>query len=99
MSVIHKVHLLEAEILSSEGKNGLASASYTAAIVSAQNSCLIHEQGLACELAGAHYKRVGDYGSAFSLLNQAKQCYENWGSQMKVDSVSRQLESFHIGSS
>lgn len=87
---------MEAEIFSGEGEHEKAKASYAAAITSARCSRFIHEQGLACELAGFHYKRIGDYNSACDLFNQAKQCYEKWGSQLKVDSISHQLETFQI---
>merc|ERR1711957_1087241 len=80
----NKVHLLEAEIASREGKKEEAEASYASAITSAQCSRFVHEEGLACELAGFHYKKFKDNGSARQLFVQAKQCYANWGSQLKV---------------
>lgn len=91
-----QVHLLEAENFSFQNNPDDARASYAAAITSARSSRFIHEQGLACELAGKHYKKIGDIRSAWSFLNQAKQCYSEWGSQVKVDAVNRQLESFQI---
>ena len=93
---IAQVHLLEAEMFSHEGKDEEAKASYAAAISSARRSRFIHEQGLACELAGFYYKKIGDNTSALDFFNQAQQCYENWGSQMKVDDVACQLLSLHI---
>jgi hypothetical protein len=36
---------------------------------------------------------VSDFSSAWSFFDQAKRCYTEWGSQMKVDSVTEQLES------
>ena len=84
---------MQAEMFSSEAKNEEARESYAAAIESAQSSGFIHEQGLSLELAGFHYKRIGDHASAYRLLCQAKQCYDEWGSEMKVESVARQLES------
>jgi len=91
--MIYQVHLLEAEQFSFQNRNSEAHASYAAAINSARLSGFIHEQGLACELAGYHFKKVFDLQSAWILFDQAKQCYIEWGSQMKVDSVSRQLRS------
>ena len=67
--------------------------SYAAAIDSARSSGFIHEQGLACELAGYHCKKIFDLRNARSFFDQAKECYTEWGSQMKVDSVTRQLRS------
>jgi hypothetical protein len=68
-------------------------ASYVASINSAKSSGFIHEQGLACELAGHHYKTAGDGDAAWSFFDQAKRCYTEWGSQLKMDSIDVQLES------
>jgi len=89
----NKVHLLEAEFFSLEGRDEDAKHSYAAAITSARCSRFIHEQGLACELAGCHYKKIGDHKCARAFFDRAKQHYSEWGSQMKVDSITRQLES------
>ena len=91
--MIYQVHLLEAEQFSFQKRNIKAQSSYAAAINSACFSGVIHEQGLTCELAGYHFKKVSDLPSAWISFEQAKQCYVEWGSQMKVDSVSRQLRS------
>ena len=91
--MIYQVHLLEAEQFSFLNRNSEAQSSYAAAINSARSSGFIHEQGLAFELAGFHFKKVFDLRSAWNSFDQAKQCYTEWGSQMKVDSVSRQLRS------
>ena len=95
-STYQKVHLLEAECFSQEGRHDEAKASYAAAITSARCSRFVHEQGLACEMAGFHYKKMGDDRSAWGFFHQAKECYETWGSQVKVAKMSRQLESFEI---
>jgi len=91
-----KVHLLEAEFFSFHGNCEEAKASYAAAVTSARSSRFIHEQGLACELAGFHYKKIGEISSARDFFNQAKQCYADWGSQMKVGFISRQLETVDL---
>ena len=88
----NKVHLLEAESSSFNGRHQEAAASYAAAIASARSSRFIHEEGLACELAGFHHKKIGDLNSAYNFFNQAKRCYTEWGSRVKVESVTRQLE-------
>ena len=92
-AISSQVHLLEAEQFSLQNHNSEAQASYTAAINSARSSGFIHEQGLACELAGHHYKKVFDLRSAWIFFDQAKRCYTEWGSQLKVDSVTQQLDS------
>ncbi|KAL3775323.1 hypothetical protein ACHAW5_005802 [Stephanodiscus triporus] len=50
-------------------------------------------QRLACERAGHHHKKIDNFRSAWSFFDQAKRCYTEWGSQLKVDSVTRQLDS------
>mmetsp|Transcript_32764 Transcript_32764/g.60006 ORF Transcript_32764/g.60006 Transcript_32764/m.60006 type:complete len:400 (+) Transcript_32764:1475-2674(+) len=90
----NKVRLLEAELQSFEKRNDEAKESYAAAITSARCSRFVHEQGLACELAGQHHKKNGDILRASGFFEQAKQCYADWGSQTKVDSINQQMESF-----
>ena len=87
----NKVFLLQAELFSLECKNDEARAAYAAAITSARASRFIHEQGLACECAGFHCKRVGDQNQAWDFFNQAKICYNQWGSSMKVEFCNRQM--------
>ena len=76
---------------SHEDKDSEAKASYVDSINSAEASGFIHEQGLACELAGKHCKKVGDNSSARNFFDQAKVCYTQWGSQMRVESITCQL--------
>jgi hypothetical protein len=89
---ISQVELLEAELKSHEGKHNEAKVCYLASISSAQKSGFIHEQGLACEFAGIHCRNTGDNSSARNFFDQAKLCYTEWGSQIKVDSITRQLD-------
>ena len=88
----NKIHLLEAEILSAKGERDKSRLSFTAAISAARSSKLLHEEGLACELAALHCLKFGDIESATDLLKQAKVCYSKWGSQVKIDLVTRKLE-------
>lgn len=92
----NKVHLLEAERLSFEGRKQQAQNSYTAAIEASRASKFIHEHGLACELAAFHYEKCGDAGKAWEFFNQAKSCYTQWGSKMKVEFINRQLARFQV---
>jgi hypothetical protein len=87
----NKVFLLEAELQSHRGNKDEARTTYAAAITSARASRFIHEQGLACECAGFHCKRVGDHNQARDFFNQAKICYNQWGSSMKVEFCNRQM--------
>ena len=88
-----KVHLLQAELFSFHNKINEAQSSYAAAITCARSSGFIHEQGLACECAGYHCKKIGDLRGAWTFFDRAKHCYTEWGSQMKVDSIAIQLGS------
>ncbi len=74
------------------GKKDDAKVSFNAAISSARSSKFIHEQGLACELAALHCLKYSDYADAINLLRQAQVCYSAWGSQVRVDLVTKQLE-------
>lgn len=51
----------------------------------------LSQEGLSCELAGHHYRRVGDVQRAACLFNHARQCYSEWGSNMKMKTIDRQL--------
>jgi hypothetical protein len=88
----NKLHLLEAELHGLDARHSLAVSSYDAAIASAKNSKFIHEQGLACEKAGFYYKKIGDVGNASGYFQQARKCYEEWGSSVKVEVVQRELD-------
>lgn len=92
----NKLELLEAELYSFEKKSDQAIASYDAAIASACNSGFTHEQGLACEKAGFHCKKEKDRGRALKYFQQARECYEEWGSSMKVDFIQKELERLNI---
>jgi len=89
---LNKIHLLEAEIFSATGKKDHAKVSFNAAISAARSSKFIHEQGLACELAALHCLKHGDNEDGSNLLEQALECYTKWGSQVKIDSITKQLE-------
>eukprot|EP00804_Cyclotella_cryptica_P019416 CCRYP_006604-RB/>CCRYP_006604-RB protein AED:0.03 eAED:0.03 QI:114/1/1/1/1/1/5/168/1358 len=83
----HKASMLKAEYLSLTFKRDKAELEYECAVSSARLSKFIHEEGMACELAGMHYKHHGDKAKALELFCRAQKCYEAWGSQMKVDQM------------
>jgi hypothetical protein len=82
---------LKAEYLSLSNKKQEADLEYDVAISSSRSSRFVHEEGLSCELAAIHYKHHGDNDKALILLCRAQKCYEVWGSQMKVEEMSRQI--------
>ena len=57
---------------------------YMKAIEESRSSHFVHEEGLACELAGMHYGRRGDITKAKELFQQAENCYETWGSALQT---------------
>jgi len=87
----NKLCLLEAEQRSLSYNHREAIASYDASIASAKKSGFIHEQGLACEKAGFYHKRNGSVRKAMGYFKQALECYEEWGSSMKVKFIQGEL--------
>lgn len=87
----NKVLLIDAEIASNEGRNHDASSLYAGAILASRSSRFVHEQSLACELAGFHYKKIGDLRRAGAFFEQARIGYSEWGSGVKVGSITRQI--------
>ena len=88
----NKLRLVEAEFYALENEESQAIAAYDASIASARKSKFIHEEGLACEKAGFYHKRMNDHQSAVKYFNQARVCYSEWGSDMKVDIIQHELD-------
>jgi len=86
----NKMFLLEAELYSFNKKDEQAQAKYDLAISSGKDLTYVHEEGLANECAGVHYKKKGDAAEALVYFQRAKECYTRWGSDMKVESVQQQ---------
>ena len=86
-----KAILLQAELHSHEGKVDEAEAAYGAAITAARASNFVHEQGLACEYAAFHCKRNNKFDKAVDFFQEAKMCYNEWGSSVKVAYCVRQM--------
>lgn len=92
----NKLCLLEAERQSMSFNHREAIASYDASIASAKKSGFIHEQGLACEKAGFYHKRYGSVREAMGYFEHARECYEEWGSTMKVNFIQGELINLQI---
>jgi hypothetical protein len=88
----NKLQLLEAEQLSLTHHHRQTIVLYDASIASAKRSGFIHEQGLACEKAGFYYKRTKNNEKALEYFNQARECYEGWGSNVKVGFIQREMD-------
>ena len=87
----NKLELLEAEQYSLEGRRNLAVKSYDAAIESAKSQKFIHEQGLACEKAGFYFKKLKDLHNTIRYFDQARVCYDEWGSTLKVEMMENEM--------
>ncbi|KAK1738571.1 putative AAA ATPase [Skeletonema marinoi] len=92
----NKLCLLVAEQQSLSDDHRNAIKLYDASIKSARKSGFIHEQGLACEKAGFYYKRYGNNDKALEYFKQARECYEEWGSSMKVDFIQNELNNVNV---
>jgi hypothetical protein len=86
-----KVLLLKAEMHSFKNKVDVATAKYSEAVAAFSSSRYVHEQGLACELAGFHYIRIDQPETALDFFQQAKDCYTQWGSDVKVAFITQQI--------
>ena len=92
----NKLCLLEAEQQSFCNDHVNAKRSYDASIASAKRSGFVHEQGLACEKAGFHCKRGGALVNALEYFKQARACYEEWGSSMRVNMIQKEIDGLTI---
>ena len=88
----NKLCLLEAEQQSLCNEHLNAMNLYDASIASAKRSGFIHEQGLAFEKAGFYYKRGGALLNALEYFKQARACYEEWGSSMRVNMIQKEID-------
>ena len=93
----NKLELLEAEKygISGHHESNVALLAYNKSIISAQKAGFLHEQGLACEKAGLYCKRMKDNENALAYFNQALDCYEKWGSSVKVEFIRKELGQFY----
>lgn len=90
-----KLRLLEAEQQSLTERHSQAIEVYDASIKAAKSFGFIHEQGLACEKAALYFKRVQRNEKAVEYFHQARECYREWGSSMKVAVIQRELDALN----
>eukprot|EP00984_Skeletonema_dohrnii_P034505 scaffold33577_cov132-Skeletonema_dohrnii-CCMP3373.AAC.6 len=89
----NKLCLLEAEQLAYTRTNhDRASILYEASIKSAKRSGFVHEQGLACEKAAFYFKRDRNNQKVREYFQQALECYQVWGSSIKVAFIQTELD-------
>ncbi len=94
----NKLCLLEAEQLSlCTGNDHLNAMNlYDASIAAAKRSGFTLERGLAFEKAGFYYKRAGALLNALEYFKQARACYEEWGSSMRVNMIQKEIDGLTI---
>lgn len=86
----NKLLLIDAEILRLQGDAMRALASYEQSARVAAASGFVHEQALACELAGALCLANGLPDSGLHHLHSARDAYRRWGAHHKADQLCRQ---------
>ena len=93
---MNKLRLLEAEQLTLTRHHWRAINKYDASIESAKKAGFIHEQGLACEKAGFYFKNLDSNNKkALEYFKQARECYKEWGSSVKVDFIQKEIDSLN----
>ncbi len=89
----NKLRLLEAEQQYLTKHHERAIELYEDSIECAKKSGFIHEQGLACEKLGFYFKnKASNNEKALEYFQQARECYEEWGSSMKVALMQKEID-------
>jgi len=86
----NKLLLLEAEDMYTEGLFVLAESLYDSAIRSAHEHKFIHEEAIACELAGTFYHERGFHQMSYPCFLHSIERYNQWG----AFAVARRVETF-----
>ncbi|HIK10642.1 MAG TPA: AAA family ATPase [Oscillatoriaceae cyanobacterium M33_DOE_052] len=84
MNYLHKWQLVAAEKHRVLGENATATELYEAAINGAKENGYIQEAALAYELAAKFYLSQGKQLIARAYMQEARYCYQIWGSGLKV---------------
>lgn len=87
----NKFLLLSAELHCVKGNHDAAEEKYKASIISARNHRFLHEEGLAMELLGLFYNKVGKLDDSKKMLTSACACYEKWGATAIVARIESYL--------
>ncbi|MDY6804702.1 MAG: AAA family ATPase [Cyanobacteriota bacterium] len=89
MNYQHKYDLVEAEKARVLGNNDRAWELYDRSIASAKENGFVHEEALANELAAKFYLSLNKAEFARIYLNNARDCYRNWGAKAKVEDLEK----------
>ena len=88
-----KARLLAAEIAYKvEADTEVAKLTYIEAITLAGEHKFVHEEAIACELAGLFYRHTGESSVAKEYLKRSQKHYGEWGASAKVDEIMATLE-------
>lgn len=79
--------LLKAESYRTEKETEKAAECYEASIRSAREHRFIHEEAIACELAGYFFEDQGDKVKSRDMFQQAHNTYTKWGAVSKANSI------------
>lgn len=85
MNFLGKLHLVQAEFASLQGRDQRAYFKYTSSISLYRESGVHLQLGLANELAGKHFLRLNETDMAIRFLKEAERVYRNWGGHAKAD--------------
>mmetsp|Transcript_48575 Transcript_48575/g.146497 ORF Transcript_48575/g.146497 Transcript_48575/m.146497 type:complete len:886 (-) Transcript_48575:474-3131(-) len=88
---LHKVMLLEAEILAIKGKATKARAMFDSAIVAAQTQRFKQELGISCERTAIFLLNIGSKEEAFEYYRRALSAFRDWEALAKVKHVEGQM--------
>jgi len=80
----HKAALLAAELASLHGEHDQAAAFYEEAAAGARQNGYLHDEALACELAGRFHLSDGGSEKTLPLLSAARCAFADWGAFMHV---------------
>ena len=93
----NKYLLLQAENHFSSGELCKAEVEYKLAILFAHDHRFVHEEAVACELAGNFHLEMNRKDHSLCLLKQAVNCYIKWGAHRKADDLLQFIDEITIG--
>jgi PAS domain S-box-containing protein len=88
---LHLYLLLKAELLRIHGRDLEALNCYGQAIQHSQKNGYINHEAIICERAADFHIRLGNPISAGAHVNQALNCFRQWGADMKVRDIERKF--------
>ena len=83
-NIIHRMHLVEAELAAFHGDDLKAINEYETALYYAQNNGYVNDQALINELTGRFHLKSGKRELAIYYLGNASKAYKRWGANNKV---------------